>query len=156
MLEIRGVAYDHPDAQLLIEEVQAEYVRRYGGRDDSPVEVAAFLPPDGLFLVGYLDGVPVATGAWRRLEILALGSERVAELKRMYVVPARQRTGLAREMLAELEATARKAGYEVMALETGLRQPEAIALYGSAGYVPVPPFGFYADAPISVHLAKRL
>ena len=41
MLEIREVGYDHPDAELLIAEVQAEYVVRYGGPDDSPVQPAA-------------------------------------------------------------------------------------------------------------------
>jgi hypothetical protein len=36
-----------------------------------------------------------------------------------------------------------------MVLETGLAQPEAIALYESSGYVPIPPFGHYQDAPLS-------
>ena len=64
----------------------------------------------------------------------------------MYVVPAARGLGLARAMLAHLEDTARAAGAEVMVLETGIRQPEAIALYESSGYLPIPGFGFYKDA----------
>jgi hypothetical protein len=51
-LSIREVGYDHPDAQRLIAEVQAEYVWRYGGPDSSPVDPAQFRPPQGLFAGG--------------------------------------------------------------------------------------------------------
>jgi hypothetical protein len=43
-----------------------------------------------------------------------------------------------------------------MVLETGLRQPEAIALYESSGYTLIPGFGFYKDAPLSRCFARRL
>ena len=59
------VPYDDPDARKLMDEVQQEYVRRYGEPDISPMDPAEFAPPRGLFLVGYEDGTPVATGAWR-------------------------------------------------------------------------------------------
>ena len=74
----------------------------------------------------------------------------------MYVRPDFQRRGLARIVLAELERTATEAGYPRLILETGLAQPEAIALYRSAGYDNVPSFGFYAAEPDSVHLGKML
>ena len=54
---------DHPDAAMLVEEVQGEYVDRYGSRDETPVDPAYFLPPGGAFFVGYLGDDPVATGA---------------------------------------------------------------------------------------------
>jgi len=47
-------------------------------------------------------------------------------------------------------------GAEVMVLETGIRQPEAIALYESAGYRPIPGFGYYKDADLSRCLARSL
>ena len=67
----------------------------------------------------------------------------------MYVVPAAQRRGHARRMLAHLEATAAAAGIEALVLETGLEQPEAIALYLSSGYEPVPGFGYYCGSELS-------
>ncbi len=105
-LQVVRVPITHPDAQALIEAVQAEYVARYGGQDESPIDPADFEDPLGRFYVGYLDDTPVATGAWRRSSVRALGAEVTAEVKRMYVVPAAQRRGVARRMLAHLEATA--------------------------------------------------
>ena len=150
------VPITHPDAQALIAAVQEEYVRRYGGQDESPVDPADFEDPLGQFFIGYLDEVPVATGAWRRSSVRALGAEVTAEVKRMYVVPAAQRRGLARGMLAHLEATAAEAGIEVMVLETGIMQPEAIELYVSSGYEPIPGFGYYSYSDLSRCFARRL
>lgn len=147
-LRIAQVPITHPDAQLLIEAVQQEYVVRYGGRDRTPLAAVELAPPWGAFFVGYRDDEPLTTGAWRfRDDVERLGSARPAEVKRMYVAPQGRRRGLARLMLAHLEATARDAGAEVMILETGTAQPEAIALYLAAGYERIQPFGHYRDAP---------
>lgn len=156
-LRIERVPMEHPDALRLIAEVQQEYVARYGGPDDTPIEPGYFDPPHGSFFLGYLEDEPVVTGAWRRRDdVVVEGTRETAEVKRMYVVPRARGRGLARRMLAHLEDTARDAGARVMVLETGLRQPEAIALYISAGYVPIPGFGYYKDAPLSRCFARVL
>jgi GNAT superfamily N-acetyltransferase len=155
-LRLVAVGYGHPDATRLIDDVQAEYVARYGGPDESPVDPLMFEPPYGTFLIGYADDEPVATGAWRRTAIEALGAAVTAEIKRMYVVPEARGNGHARAVLAELERTASEAGIEALVLETGLRQPEAIGLYASSGYTRVPGFGHYRDSPLSRCFAKRL
>jgi ribosomal protein S18 acetylase RimI-like enzyme len=142
--------YSDPDVVAMVAEVQQEYVLRYGGPDAAVVDPDEFVAPGGLFLVGLLDGAPVATGAWRRLP------DGRAEIKRMYVRPAARRRGLARAMLTEVERTAAAAGIVDLVLNTGPEQPEAIALYESEGYVPVPGFGHYADHPGAVFLGKRL
>jgi GNAT superfamily N-acetyltransferase len=74
----------------------------------------------------------------------------------MYVAPRARRRGLARVTLAHLEETARAAGAQAIVLETGLAQPEAIALYESSGYVAIPSFGFYRDAPLNRCFARRM
>lgn len=154
--EIRRVPFTDVDAQQLIADVQAEYTERYGSPDESPVDPGDFELPDGSFYVGRVAGVPVATGAWRRSKVSALGASKSVEIKRMYVVPSARRQGLSRLMLAHLENSAAAAGAEVMVLETGTRQPEAIALYLASGYVEVPGFGHYADSPLSRCFAKLL
>jgi len=154
-LELRAAAYDSRDAQLLTAEVQQEYVRRYGGEGDTaPVDTTEFDGPNGRFFMVYVDDVPAAMGGWRRHAPLAEWDD--AEIKRMYVRPAYQGRGLARLILAELERTAVEAGITRLILETGLEQPEGIALYRSAGYDDIPAFGYYADDPLSVHLGKPL
>ena len=50
-------------------------------------------------------------------------------------------------MLAALEDEARGRGWTTLRLETGPRQPEAIALYTGAGYRPIEAFGVYAGDP---------
>jgi GNAT superfamily N-acetyltransferase len=155
-LRIERVAITHPDAQLLVEAVQEEYVARYGSRDDSPIDPRDFEDPLGRFFVGRLDGAPVATGAWRRSSVPALGATVTAEVKRMYVVPAAQRRGIARRMLAHLEVTAAEAGIEALVLETGIKQPEAIELYLSSGYEPIPGFGYHRGSELSRCFARRI
>ena len=156
-LEVRQVAFTHPDASALIEEVQAEYTVRYGGPDETPLDPTMFDPPQGSFFVGYDGDVPLAMGGWRfRADVEAFGASAVTEIKRMYVVSRVRRNGLAREILAHLESTARSAGAEAMVLETGIEQPEAISLYLSSGYSPVEGFGHYKWSSKSRYYGKLL
>ena len=80
-LDLREEPYDAPVAAALIEAVQLEYVERYGGPDESPVQPGEFSPPHGRFLVGYAGTAPVAMGGLRRVDPTTV------EIKRMYVVP---------------------------------------------------------------------
>jgi GNAT superfamily N-acetyltransferase len=125
---IHARPFDHPDSAVLLELVQRYYERIYGGRDEDVTELEQFTPPNGLFLVGYLDGAPVACGGWRRRE------PRSVEIKRMFVADQARRSGLARAMLDELERTALSAGATRVVLNTGFRQPEAMRFYESNGY----------------------
>lgn len=149
-LLIEARPYDDRDVTELVAAVQAEYVTRYGGPDESPVEYGEFSPPDGLFLVGLLDGKPAATGGWRWLD------ERTVEIKRMFVVEAARHRGLARRLLAELESTAAVAGALRAVLGTGIAQPEAIALYESSGYAAIRGFGHYAGTPGALFYGKNI
>lgn len=152
-----SVSYDHPDVQLLVGQVQAEYVRRYGASDATVLSADQFRHPHGVFLLGRLGGAPVAMGGWRTRAAEDTGlRDGDAELKRMHVVPAAQRRGLARAVLTELERTATVVGRTRMVLETGTEQPEAIALYTSSGYGPVPKFGLYRHEESSRCYAKGL
>src|SRR3954453_221673 len=109
---LRPVPYDDPVATLLIDRVQQEYVTRYGGPDEAEVDPAEFLPPEGLFLVAEVDGVPAGCGAWR------VHGPGIVEVKRMYVEPAFRRLGLAQVVLDELEATATAAGHRAVVLNS--------------------------------------
>ncbi|MEV4740449.1 GNAT family N-acetyltransferase [Streptomyces sp. NPDC049555] len=159
-MTIVPVAYDHPDAVKLADEVQVEYARRYGGEGDrTPLDPEHFAPPRGLYLIAYdPEGLPVATGGWRAMDRNGEGyADGDAELKRMYVIPRARGLGLARRILAALEGDALAAGRVRMVLETGDQQPEAITLYLSSGYRPaVPKFGLYRDYDSSRCFAKPL
>ncbi len=154
---VQQVGFTDPRVQALVTEVQDYYVQIYGGPDDSPVDPTEFDEPRGRFVLGLVGSSPVAMGGWRlRPELDAAIGGRCAEVKRMFVSPMLRRQGLARRLLAALEDSARQAGVEVLALETGTMQPEAIALYEAQGYQPTIRFGHYADSDLSRYFAKRL
>jgi GNAT superfamily N-acetyltransferase len=154
VIEIRRVGYLAPDAQLLIKAALAELAVRYddGEGDATPVDPAEFDPPRGAFFVAYLDGEPVACGAWRSHGENGM----VAEIKRMYTAPAARGRGLARAVLARVEQSAREHGRGRMILETGLRNHESVQLYESAGYRRIPNFGYYRDDPQCLSYARDL
>lgn len=158
-IHIRQVPADHPDAVKLDAEVQLEYAARYDSEGDATVlHPRMFDPPRGLYLVAYDAGDrPVATGGWRSQEANDEGYwDGDAEIKRMYVTVEARGLGLARRILARLEESARAAGRTRMVLETGTKQPEAIALYRSSGYTGCAKFGHYRHDPLSICLAKPL
>lgn len=149
-LFIRALRYSDPVVRALEDELQQEYVERYGGPDETRIEPDEFTPPDGCFLVGFVGNEPVATGGFRR------HGEDVAEIKRMYVANDHRGGGFARQLLAELENQAASIGYRRVVLETGVHQPEAISLYISSGYSPTTPFGHYASASLSRFFGKSI
>ena len=104
----------------------------------------------GALLVARAGGVAVGCGAVRRID------DSTAEVKRMFVVPAWRGGGVGWRVLAALEAWAVAAGCTRMVLETGDLQPEATRLYERSGFVRVPCFGEYADAPDSVCYEKGI
>ena len=126
---------------------------RYAGVGDiGPArEAHMFEPPGGVFLVTRTDdGRAIACGGVCRFDAAR------AELKRMYVLPESRGTGLGRLLLEALERDARRLGYTGIVLETGDKQPEALGLYVSAGYGPIPCYGVYATRALSRCFEKTL
>lgn len=158
-MNILRASFGHSHAVALNDRVQREYAERYESEGDAtPLDPGMFEPPNGIYLIVYDElGVPVATGGWRGQEENDEGySDGDAEIKRMYVVPEARGRGLSRLVLAALEDDARAAGRSRMVLETGIRQPEAISLYTSSGYLPCAKFGLYRDGELSRCFAKPL
>jgi putative acetyltransferase len=141
-----------PVSQELIAALNAELTDRY------PEEGANFFRLDphevengrGGFYVAYVGGRAVGCGAVRRID------DTTAEIKRMYVAPTGRGCGIGRHVLGELEAEARRLGVRRLVLETGPRQPEALALYKGAGFIEIPLFGEYVGSQFSVCMEKKL
>jgi len=144
-------SFDSPDVAALTRAQQEELRSLDGEGDIGPTrEAAMFEPPDGVFLVVREDGRAIACGGVARFD------ETRGELKRMYVVPEARGRGLGRRLLEELEAHARALGYTALVLETGEQQGEALGLYRSSGYEPIPCYGIYATRAISRCFEKAL
>jgi len=151
-VEIRRERLDSETAQALAGALEVELLATYDGVPGSGGLPAAsiFGPPGGVFLVGWVDGEPVACGGIARYD------KTTAEIRRMYVVPVARGRGLARQVLLALEDEARALGYSFVRLETGNLQTEAIGLYVCAGYGPIPRYGPFENDPKSVCFEKRL
>ena len=151
-LEIASERFDAPDVVLLVQAQQEEMRGRYEGVGDigPSRDAAMFEPPHGLFLVGRMDGRAAACGGVCRIDATC------AELKRMYVTPEVRGLGFGRRLLEALEDEARQLGYTRVVLETGVRQPEALGLYASAGYEQIPCYSAYAAQATSRCFEKML
>ena len=149
-IEIRTARFDEPEVRKLVADALGELSRRYGGSgDDTPVSPTDFDPPEGRFFVAAAAGDLIGCAGWRR-------HDDDAELKRMYTAPAARGRGVARRILAAIEESAREAGCKRVILETGDRQPEAIALYTSAGYHRIEDFGYYKGEEGVLSFARDL
>ena len=137
-----NILYTSPNDPLaapLVAELSREYDERYGLNDGIPSSVelsrypaSRFQPIDGgTFLLLVVNGRAVAGGAFMR----GVDDESV-EVKRVWTHSAHRRRGLARQVMAELEAEAGRRGIRSIVLTTGSRQPEAVALYLALGYEP--------------------
>ena len=78
------------------------------------------------------------------------------EIKRMYVDPSVRGRGVGKRILQKLEEHAVADNLSCIRLETGVRQPEAIALYRSNGYRVIEAFGAYLPDPLSIFMEKRM
>jgi GNAT superfamily N-acetyltransferase len=131
---------DDPLAAPLVEELSREYDERYGLNDGIPSSAELSRYPaerftaeqGGTFLLLVDEhGSPVAGGAFMRED------DDTVEVKRVWTDSGHRRQGLARRVMAELEAEAGRRRVRSVVLTTGARQPEAVALYLALGYQPL-------------------
>ncbi|WP_379141714.1 GNAT family N-acetyltransferase [Paenibacillus sp. sgz500992] len=152
--DVNFVVVDPGNADLLslIDRLDEDLKSRY---PHETIYVVDFTDPkvkEMTFVVAYQGEKPVGCGALRPLD----PDSAVMELKRFYVDPGSRKQGIANKMLLELEAKAISAGCREIRLETGIKQPEAIALYVKHGYRPIDLFGPYIGDPDSLCYGKEL
>lgn len=101
-------------------------------------------------VVAYEAEQPVGCGAIKEYE------SGIMEVKRMYTLEGKRGKGIASVVLGQLETWASELGYQKCILETGWKQPEAIALYKKNGYTIIPNYGQYVGVENSVCFEKLL
>ncbi|WP_240479785.1 GNAT family N-acetyltransferase [Paenibacillus wynnii] len=149
------VQSDHPDLRALIEHLDLDLKQRYPHENIYGVDFEDPKVREMIFVVGYLNEKPVGCGGLRPLDDLQLMTPAM-ELKRFYVDPNSRKMGIATNMLLFLEEKAVVSGYREIRLETGIKQPEAIALYVKHGYQPIDLYGPYVGDPDSLCYGKVL
>lgn len=139
-----------PRAVALIEELDGYLAGLYPAESNHGLSVQALLDPSVRFFLATYAGVIVGCGAFKFL------APDVAEIKRMFVLPTHRGCGHGRMILVQLEDAARSAGVVWLRLETGIYQPEAIALYERCGFTRIPPFADYWDDPLCLFYEKTI
>jgi putative acetyltransferase len=149
-LTIRQEPPDQPDVIRLIAALDAQMTALYPAESNHLLDVAALSDPAVSFLVVRDDRAAIGCGAILR------DPRGWGEIKRMYVRPDQRGRGIGRRVLAELEKLARDARWQLLRLETGIHNAEALALYRRAGFIERGAFGGYAADPLSVFMEKRV
>jgi putative acetyltransferase len=114
------------------------------------LDIKTLLQPDIVFLT-----------AKEKLEYVGCGAIRsakghYAEIKRMNVTPGARGKGVGYSILLELEKTALQLGFDLVRLETGTKQPQAIKLYERFGFYKISAFGEYRPTGLNVFYEKRI
>jgi GNAT superfamily N-acetyltransferase len=153
-LSISRVWLDNPDVLTLISNLNLDLYSRYPepGALVFSLESADIVDGVGTLLMAVLDGEPVGCGAFRVIDD-APGS---AEVKRLYVTLAGRGKKIGSALLVELERAATAIGVSRCALEFGPRQPEAQAMFESAGYAVCEPWGPFVGKDFSICMSKHL
>lgn len=149
MLRLIRTHSANPDFVLLVQQLDQDLAERDGKEHDFYAQFNTLTAIQHV-VVAYEEGVAVACGAMKELD------KNTMEIKRMFTTPAHRAKGIASLVLGQLETWANESGYSVCRLETGKRQPEAIAVYQKNGYVQIPNYGQYAGIENSVCFEKKL
>lgn len=149
MIKVIRTNSDNPDFIELVRHLDKELAERDG---DEHSFYAQFnkIAKIKFVVVAYDDDKPLGCGA---IKEYAPG---VMEIKRMYTDPVSRGKGVASRVLSELETWAKELNYQTCILETGKKQPEAIALYEKNGYRIIPNYGQYAEVENSLCFEKQV
>jgi putative acetyltransferase len=140
---------EHADFKSLVEKLDLDLKIRDGDDHDFYAQLNK-TDSIKLVIVFYDNELPVGCGAIRQYD------EETMEVKRMYVLPERRGIGIASEILGHLEQWAFSLNFRRCILETGINQPEAIALYKKNGYKKIANYGHYKNIENSVCFEKAL
>lgn len=147
MIRILKINSENKDFKKLVAQLDADLAKR-DGEDHAFYDQFNKITTIKHALVAYENHIAVGCGAIKEFE------QEIMEVKRMYVPPQHRGKGLATKILLGLETWAKELGYKKCVLETGKRQPEAIALYKKSGYKIVVNYGQYRGVENSVCFEK--
>ena len=139
----------HPHFIELVRELDADLAIR-DGRDHDFYNQFNKINRIKYAVIAYIDKIPASCGAIKEYNTSTM------EVKRMYTLPVSRGKGIASQVLSELEIWAKELNYKKCILETGKKQPEAIALYQKSGYKLISNYGQYAGIDNSVCFEKEL
>ncbi|MDR3767471.1 MAG: GNAT family N-acetyltransferase [Butyricicoccus sp.] len=149
MKDIKFVEVDHPDLQMLTDELDQFFFERYGEATRKYQKYHDLTKMAGA-AVAYVQDAPVACCCWKAMDAVT------AEIKRMYVRPTYRGQGKARQVMEAIEQHAAASGCHRAVLETGSDMADAIAAYEHAGYRICPNYGDFVGDPHVTCMEKEI
>lgn len=158
-IDVVDVGWNDADAIRLRDAFDAEMSERYSdtalATETAAIRIATVFAVDPETFVTCVlvrvDGVAAAHGAL--FERASLGA---IEIRKVVVDSAFRGHGLGHRIMHALESRAAERGAERVVLDTGPKQPDAIALYERRGYSRIPVFEPYTAVPNAICFEKRL
>jgi putative acetyltransferase len=150
MIKVSRETPHRDDVVALIRQSDALMQSLYPAESNHLVDIDSLAQPHVYLLVVREEGQALGCGAF------VLGDNGQAEMKRVFVDPSGRGKGIARTIMEALEHEAASLGVTLMQLETGIKQPEPIALYRKFGYAERGPFGDYQRDPLSLFMEKAI
>ncbi|WAC10463.1 GNAT family N-acetyltransferase [Dyadobacter pollutisoli] len=149
MTRIKRTNSDDPDFQKLTQALDVELCRIYNTQQ-ADYEEFNRIADLATVVLAYENDIPVGCGCFKKYD------DTTIEIKRMYVEADVRGKGIASRIVGELETWALELKNDSAILETGKKQPEAIAMYHKLGYFPIERYGQYSDLDNSVRMRKQL
>lgn len=139
-----------PEAAALVAALDAYLKERYADDACHLLDIESLAADDVRFFLARRDGAAVGCAALR------VDPSGYGEVKRMFVSPQARGGRIGDALLDRLAEQARAEGLSALLLETGIHQPEAVALYRKAGFVTRGPYADYPDLPESLFMERPL
>ena len=149
---IEVIRADPREAEIrnLIESLDVYMLALYPSDSTHRVDATILASRNARFFSALCDGMLVGCGG-------ILIEHDYAEVKRIFVSPKARGLGVGRKLMERLEVESRRLGFKLLRLETGIYQPEALALFKAMGFIPRLSFGDYPNNdPNSIFMEKQV
>ena len=149
---IEVIRADPREAKIrkLIESLDVYMLALYPSESTHRVDTTILASQNARFFSALCDGILVGCGG-------ILIEHDYAEVKRIFVSPKARGLGIGRKLMERLEVESRRLGFKLLRLETGIYQPEALALFKAMGFIPRLSFGDYPNNdPNSIFMEKQV
>lgn len=149
MPRLERTTSDNPDFISLVEKLDS-YLTKVDGNEHDFYDQFNSIENLNHVVVARIGEQPLGCGALKAFDAESM------EVKRMYVEPEHRGTGVAGEILSQLERWAAELGARYCILETGKRQVEAVKFYKKSGYSVIPNYPPYKGVENSICFRKEL
>ena len=149
-MEIRQIVSMTSDVDALIQKSRQYQAQLYPAESIHQASSESLLGADMHLVGAYRDNCLLGLGGVK----IVVAEPVYGEIKNLFVDPEYRRQGVSSRLMNALEGYLLERNITLCRLETGVCQPESIALYRRLGYLDSGVYGDYEPDPLSVYMEK--